>query len=126
MRWAGGGVIVNVSSIYGSIAAPARAAYISSEHGLIGLTKALATDWASDNVRVLAVIPSYVETEIIAASVESGNFNTSATLARTPLGRLGTVEEVADVISFAVSDKSRYMTGSALVVDGGWLAFGGA
>lgn len=122
----GGGVIINVSSIYGATAAPARAAYISSKHGLIGLTKALATEWAVDNIRVLAIVPSYVETEIIAASLESGNFDPAATLARTPLGRLATVEEVADVVAFAVSDQARYMTGSSLDVDGGWLAFGGA
>lgn len=122
----GGGVVINMSSIYGAIAAPMRAAYISSKHGLIGLTKALATEWATDNIRVVSVVPSYIETEVIAASRQAGHFDPAATLARTPLRRLGTVEEVADVVAFAVSDAARYITGSTIHADGGWLAFGGA
>lgn len=122
----GGGTIINVASIYGVIASGRRAAYVSSKHGLIGLTKALAVEWAPSNVRVLAVTPSYIDTEIIVNARESGNFDPAGVLDRTPMGRLGTVEEVADVIAFAASKDARYMTGSNILVDGGWLAFGGA
>lgn len=121
----GGGVIVNISSIYGLSAAPGRAAYISTKHAIIGLTKALATEWAPDNIRVLAIAPGYIDTEFVAQWRRSGGLDTEAILARTPMNRLGTAEEVADVVSFAASDAARFMTGTLLPVDGGWLAFGG-
>lgn len=122
---AGGGVVVNISSVFGSIAAPGRAAYSATKHGLVGLTKALATEWAPDNIRVLAIAPAYVETEWVGAAKDQGRFDFEGVRARTPLGRLATVEEVADVVIFAVSSAAGYMTGSVISVDGGWLAYGG-
>jgi NAD(P)-dependent dehydrogenase (short-subunit alcohol dehydrogenase family) len=125
MKRNGGGVVVNVASIFAAIATPARAAYVSSKHGLIGLTKVLGTEWAAENIRVLAVAPSYVATEMVEEAAKAGHFDALAATGRTPLGRLGSPGEVADVIRFAVSDGARYMTGSVLWVDGGWLAYGG-
>ena len=121
-----GGVIVNIGSIYSTVSAPHRAAYVSSKHGLIGLTKALASEWAPKGIRVLAVCPSYVMTDLIQQAVDSGNFDETRILGRTPVGRLGTTAEVANVVRFLVSDDARYMTGSVVQVDGGWAGFGGA
>ncbi len=120
-----GGVIINIASIYATISAPGRAAYATSKHGLIGLTKVLATEWAPLGIRVLAVAPSYITTDLIQQAVDSGNFDLDKTLARTPMNRLGTTDEVAGVVSFLASPAAGYMTGSVVYVDGGWASFGG-
>jgi NAD(P)-dependent dehydrogenase (short-subunit alcohol dehydrogenase family) len=121
-----GGVIINIGSIYSAISGPGRAAYATSKHGLIGLTKVLASEWAPLNIRVLAVAPSYVTTDLVQQAVDTGNFDLERTLERTPMKRLGTPEDVAGVVSFLVSKKAGYMTGSVVYVDGGWAGFGGA
>jgi len=126
MRENGGGVIVNIGSVYSVIAAASRAAYISSKHGLIGLTKALAVEWAPYNIRVVAVAPSYITTDMVEKATLAGHFDLAATAERTPAGRLGAPEDVAEAVSFVVSERARFITGSVLYVDGGWLAFGGA
>lgn len=120
-----GGVIINIASIYATISAPGRAAYATSKHGLIGLTKVLATEWAPRGIRVLAVAPSYITTDLIQQAVDSGNFDLEKTLARTPMNRLGTTNEVAGVVRFLASPEAGYMTGSCIYVDGGWASFGG-
>jgi NAD(P)-dependent dehydrogenase (short-subunit alcohol dehydrogenase family) len=120
-----GGVIINIGSIYSAVAGAGRAAYATSKHGLIGLTKVLATEWAPMNIRVLAVAPSYVTTDLIQQAVDAGNFDLERSLARTPMNRLGTPEDVSSVVSFLVSDKAAFMTGSVVYVDGGWVGFGG-
>jgi 3-oxoacyl-[acyl-carrier protein] reductase len=120
-----GGTIVNVSSVAGSIAIPGRAAYVTAKHGLEGLTKALAVDWAARNIRVIAVSPAYVATPFVEHTMAAGGFTTSDIERRTPLGRLASAEEVATVVSFLVSPAASYITGSTIAVDGGWMAYGG-
>ncbi len=120
----GGGVIINISSIYGHVGVPRRAAYCSSKHGLNGLTKVLASEWARNNIRVVALNPGYIYTPMEIADTSTGDYTSEDILARTPMARYGTAEEVAKVALFLASDDASYITGAPIIVDGGWLAFG--
>jgi NAD(P)-dependent dehydrogenase (short-subunit alcohol dehydrogenase family) len=119
------GVIVNISSLTGHIALPRRAAYTAAKHGLEGLTKTLAVEWAARGVRVVSVSPAYVATELLAGTSKAGGFTLDDVAGRTPMRRLAEPEEVARVVAFLVSDAASFMTGSSVKVDGGWLADGG-
>jgi NAD(P)-dependent dehydrogenase (short-subunit alcohol dehydrogenase family) len=122
---AGGGVVVNIASALGHTAIPGRAAYTAAKHGLIGLTKVLGTEWASRGVRCVAVSPGYVETELLRENMRRGGFDHRDIERRTPLGRLATPAEVARVVAFVASDAASYMTASHVLVDGGWVGYGG-
>ncbi|MGO9121705.1 MAG: SDR family NAD(P)-dependent oxidoreductase [Desulfomonilaceae bacterium] len=119
-----GGSIINLSSAYGLVAAPMRAAYCTSKAGANMLTKLLACEWASKNIRVNAIAPGYVRTELVEDLIERGALPLGAIEKRTPQGRIG---EVADLLAVAVllaGDESAFMTGSIVTVDGGWTAYG--
>jgi NAD(P)-dependent dehydrogenase (short-subunit alcohol dehydrogenase family) len=120
----GSGSIVNIASIYAEAAAPRRAAYCASKAGVAMLTKVLAIEWAEHGVRVNAVSPGYVETALTAELVADGRLDIAAMQRRTPLGRLGTPEDIAGAVLFLASDKAAYVTGQTLGVDGGWTAYG--
>ena len=122
---AGGGVIVNIASALGHTAIPGRAAYASAKHGLIGLTKVLGVEWAGRGVRCLAVSPGYVETELVKENMRRGAFDRRDIERRTPLGRLATPAEVARVVAFLASDDAAYMTAAHVLVDGGFVGYGG-
>jgi NAD(P)-dependent dehydrogenase (short-subunit alcohol dehydrogenase family) len=115
------GAIVNVTSIAGPVAVPRMAAYAAAKAGIVGLTRSLALDWASSGVRVNAVAPAYIATEANAALRQDREI-VREVCANTPLGRFGTVEEVADAVVFLASPAASYVTGHALFVDGGWTA----
>jgi 3-oxoacyl-[acyl-carrier protein] reductase len=121
----GSGVIVNITSALAHTAIPGRAAYTAAKHGLLGLTKVLGVEWAVRGVRCVAVSPGYVETELLIQNMRRGNFDRSDLERRTPLGRLATPQEVARVVAFVASDAASYMTGSHVLVDGGWVGYGG-
>lgn len=125
MTAAGRGVIVNVSSVAGHTALPQRAAYCAAKHGLVGLTKVLATEWAPHGVRVVSVDPAFVLTPLVRQSMADGGFAARDVEGRTPLGRLGEAVEVARAVRFLASDAASYVTGAQLMVDGGWTADGG-
>jgi NAD(P)-dependent dehydrogenase (short-subunit alcohol dehydrogenase family) len=134
----GSGAIVNIASIAGVLPIPLESAYCASKAGLIGLSKAMAYDWARYGVRVHAVAPGYIATEMNAgvrqtaeALLARGGYAGSddeacaaelysGVVGRTLLGRFGLPEEVAEVVRFLVSDRARYMTGAVTMVDGGW------
>ena len=118
------GTIISVSSINGTIAFPERLAYCVSKAGVNMLTKVLAIEWASQGVRVNAIAPGYVETEIVKGLAAKGVLDRERLSRRTPMGRLGLPEEVADAAVFLASDAATFMTGSVLTVDGGWMAYG--
>jgi 3-oxoacyl-[acyl-carrier protein] reductase len=121
----GSGVIVNISSIFGQTGNAQRAAYVAAKHGLDGLTKVLASEWADRGVRVCSVNPAYVLTPLVEEAMAAGSFAVADVERRTPAGRLGLPEEVAEVVTFLASPAASYVTGVALPVDGGWLAYGG-
>ncbi len=114
-----GGAIVNTASIAGRIALPRAGAYVAAKHGVIGLTKVAALDHAQDGIRVNAICPGYVETPLARRGIERRR---DAILARVPLGRLGTVEEIAAMVVFLCSDRASFVTGEAIAVDGGHTA----
>jgi NAD(P)-dependent dehydrogenase (short-subunit alcohol dehydrogenase family) len=121
----GSGVIVNVASVAGVVGIPARAAYCASKAGLIGLTRAVAADYASQGVRCVAVCPGTVDTEWVERIVAADR-DPAATrkrmAARQLDGRMGTPEEVAATIAFVASEGGRFFNGASVVVDGGMTA----
>jgi NAD(P)-dependent dehydrogenase (short-subunit alcohol dehydrogenase family) len=125
MLAAGSGVIVNISSLTGHIGLARRAAYTAAKHGIEGLTKTLGVEWAPRGVRVVSVSPAYVATELLAGTSKAGGFTLDDVAGRTPLRRLAEPEEVARVVAFLASDDASFITGSTVLVDGGWLADGG-
>jgi NAD(P)-dependent dehydrogenase (short-subunit alcohol dehydrogenase family) len=118
------GVIVNVSSMNGSVPFPQRLAYCVSKAGLNMMTKVMAIEWAARGVRVNAIAPGYVETEFIKGLVQKGILDTDRLVRRTPMGRLGRGEEIAEAAVFLASPAASFITGEILTVDGGWSSYG--
>jgi NAD(P)-dependent dehydrogenase (short-subunit alcohol dehydrogenase family) len=121
----GRGCIVNVASMYGVVAAGSRAAYCASKAALVNLTRSLAVEWGPQGVRVNALAPGYVRTELVDALVREGRLDVDALERRTPLGRLGRPEEIAELALFLASTDAELIAGHTLVADGGWTAQGG-
>jgi len=118
------GVIINIASVaMGQIGIgfPNIAHYCASKGGIVGMTEALATELASLNIRVNAISPGWIETPMIDPLKQDPKMM-EGTMARVPMRRVGTPEEVSNLVLFLASDVSSYMTGSAVVIDGGWLA----
>ena len=115
------GSIVNVSSQMGHVGSPRRTVYCASKHAMEGFTKGMAIELAPHGVRVNTIGPTFLDTPLTRPFFENAAFKADV-LSRIKLGRLGTVDEVAAAIVFLASDASALMTGSALVVDGGWTA----
>jgi NAD(P)-dependent dehydrogenase (short-subunit alcohol dehydrogenase family) len=119
-----GGCIVNISSINAEAAFPMRTAYSCAKAGVTMMTKTLAIEWAEHGIRVNAVGPCHTETEMTVENIKRGVVSVDVLKKRIPLGRLAKVEDVANAVSFLCSDKASFITGHALYVDGGYLAFG--
>jgi len=122
MLASGGGAIVNNSSVAGLVGFPGAAAYCASKHGIIGLTRAGALDYATQGIRVNAVCPGVIDTEMIDRVTAGNPAMEGQLLATEPVGRLGTAEEIADAVLWLCSDRSAFVTGHALAVDGGFVA----
>jgi 3-oxoacyl-[acyl-carrier protein] reductase len=122
---AGRGVIVNIGSVFAASGMPMRAAYAASKHAVVGLTKALAVEWAARGIRVVAIDPAYVRTALDDADQRAGGYTAADIERRTPMGRYADPAEIARVVTFAASDAASFITGSEIAVDGGWLAYGG-
>jgi NAD(P)-dependent dehydrogenase (short-subunit alcohol dehydrogenase family) len=120
-RMSGGGVIVFLSSQMGHVGAPRRSVYCATKHAVEGLTRALAVELAPRGVRVIALAPTFVATDLTAPFLADPAFRDD-TLVRIPLGRLATVQEVAAAAVFAASTAAGSMTGASLRIDGGWTA----
>ncbi|MGE0003078.1 MAG: 3-oxoacyl-[acyl-carrier-protein] reductase [Candidatus Izemoplasmatales bacterium] len=112
------GSIVNITSVSGLIGAPGQTNYSASKAGVIGLTMALAREYAKRNVRVNAIAPGFIQTAMTEKLSEE---MIQAYLQQIPLGRLGEVSDIADAVLFLASDQSRYMTGQTIHVDGGMV-----
>ena len=127
LRRAGGGAIVNISSIYGAIGGRGEAiAYQASKGALRQMTKNAAVRYAADRIRVVSIHPGFIETPMIAPLLKGEGPSTGGLaefiVTHTPLGRVGRAEEVANVIAFVASDEASYMTGTEVFVDGGYTA----
>ncbi len=116
----GGGSIVNIASIHGQVAAPNSVAYTASKHGVVGLTKNIAVEYAQKNIRCNAVGPGYIETALLKDNLNKDMMQ--AVAAKSAMNRLGTAEEVAELVVFLNSDKSSFTTGSYIIADGGYTA----
>jgi NAD(P)-dependent dehydrogenase (short-subunit alcohol dehydrogenase family) len=120
MLRSGGGSIVNVASILGKTATKNSPAYVAAKHGVVGLTKAAALEYADRKIRVNSIGPGYIVTPLITQALDEETMK--ALVGLHPLGRLGTVEEVAELALWLNSDKASFVTGAYYNVDGGYLA----
>jgi NAD(P)-dependent dehydrogenase (short-subunit alcohol dehydrogenase family) len=116
----GRGSIINVASVAGLGAVAHRSAYNASKHGLIGLTRTLAAEWGGRGVRVNAVCPGWIKTEMDVADQGSGNYIDADIIDRVPMARFAYPGDVAAAISFLASEHSAFINGVSLPVDGGW------
>ena len=120
----GSGVIINTSSMYGVVAAPHRTAYCAAKAGIVALTKSLAVEWGSYGIRMNAIGPGYTRTPLVDELGKTGRLDLEKLSNRTPLGRLGEPQEMAELALFLASDSAAFVTGHILVADGGWTANG--
>lgn len=118
-----GGSIINVSSMMGEQGQTGRTPYNTSKGGVNNLTRCLAVEWAEHDIQVNAIAPGYIRTEMVSDARDQIGFDEEDVVDRTPLGRFGTVEEVANCAAF-LAEKEHFMTGEILHPDGGWLSFG--
>ena len=118
----GSGSIVNNSSLGGLVGNPGRAAYHASKHGVIGLTGSVALEYAPRGVRVNAVCPGTIVTPMVQDMLDNGDLTEADAVAATPIGRMGTAEEVAGAVLWLCSPGASFVVGVALPVDGGYVA----
>jgi 3-oxoacyl-[acyl-carrier protein] reductase len=119
----GSGVIVNVASVGGIKHIEGRVAYSVPKAGVIMLTQALGIEWAKRGVRVVGIAPGVVMTEMVQKGIDEGTARMDAYIRRTPMRRLGTIEEIAEAVFFLASDEAAYIVGEVMRVDGGWAAY---
>ncbi len=119
MLKAGGGAIVNIASILGSVGFANAGAYVAAKHALLGLTKTAALEYSAKGIRVNAIGPAFIDTPLLAALPPGAK---EALVAAHPIGRLGRAEEVADLTQYLLSDKASFITGSYHLLDGGYCA----
>jgi NAD(P)-dependent dehydrogenase (short-subunit alcohol dehydrogenase family) len=119
MRAQGSGAIVNTGSIAGLAGLPTSSAYVAAKHGVIGLTKTAALEYAEANVRVNAVCPGFIKTRMTEDTMRRRG---EAILGQVPLRRMGNPEEIAEMVVWLCSERASYVSGAAYNVDGGWMA----
>ncbi len=116
-----GGVVINMSSQMGHIGSPNRTVYCMSKHAIEGLTKAMAVELAPANIRVVSVAPTFIDTPMTAPMMERPGFR-DFVLDRIPMGRIGSMDEIASAVLYLASPGASLVTGTSLIVDGGWTA----
>lgn len=119
MQAQGGGKIVNTGSIAGLIGLPTSSAYVAAKHGVLGLTKTAALEYASDNIRVNAVCPGYIETKMTEDTMRRRG---AELMDKVPFRRMGKPEEIGEMVLWLCSDRSSYVSGACYNVDGGYMA----
>jgi len=118
----GGGSIVNTASAAGLIGLPGGTAYVASKHGVAGLTKSAALEYARSGIRINAVCPGFIRTAMTERVMDGGSISEDAMVAAEPIGRIGKPEEIANVVLFLCSDDASFVTGLPMPVDGGYVA----
>lgn len=128
MKRRGGGVVINNASVQGLQSQKRVPAYAASKGGVLSLTRQLALDYAEHHIRVLAICPGTIDTEMVRASAAMQGGDVEETLRKWgkmhPIGRIGTGQDIANVVLFLASDKASFMTGEYVCVDGGYMALG--
>lgn len=122
MRQQGSGAIVNCSSLGGLVGLPGRAAYHASKHGVIGLTRSAALEYAPRGIRINAICPGTISTPMVTDMIAKGELELAGAIANQPIGRLGEAEEIAASVLWLCSPGSSFVVGVALPVDGGYTA----
>jgi NAD(P)-dependent dehydrogenase (short-subunit alcohol dehydrogenase family) len=115
----GGGTIVNTASIAGLIGLRTSSAYVASKHGVVGLTKTAALEYAEDHIRVNAVCPGYITTDMTTETVARRG---DALMTMVPAKRMGVAQEIAEMVCWLCSDRASFVTGVTYNVDGGYMA----
>ena len=118
----GGGSVVNTASAAGLVAVETMSAYTASKHGVVGLTKTAALEFAQKNIRVNCVCPGLINTPMVARLIDGGGMNEQDFIAAEPVGRMGKPEEIGEGVAWMLSDAASFVTGHSLSVDGGWVA----
>jgi NAD(P)-dependent dehydrogenase (short-subunit alcohol dehydrogenase family) len=117
----GGGAIVNTASVAGLVGLPYASAYVASKHGVVGLTKTAALEYAKQGIRVNCVCPGYIQTPMTAPGVQDPD-RKALIIASEPVGRIGNPEEVAEAVVWLCSDAASFVTGHTMTIDGGYVA----
>jgi NAD(P)-dependent dehydrogenase (short-subunit alcohol dehydrogenase family) len=118
----GGGAIVNTASAAGLVGVEGLCGYNASKHGVVGLTKNAALEYAQKNIRVNCVCPGLINTPMVARMIDSGGMNEQDFVAGEPVGRMGKPEEIGEGVAWLLSDAASFVTGHPMAVDGGWVA----
>jgi NAD(P)-dependent dehydrogenase (short-subunit alcohol dehydrogenase family) len=118
----GGGSIVNTASIAGLLGFNGIPAYVAAKHGVVGLTRTAALEYATKNIRVNCVCPGVIRTPMVERAIDGGGFTEAEVTMAEPIGRLGKPEEIAAGVLWLLSDASSFVTGHPLTIDGGWVA----
>jgi NAD(P)-dependent dehydrogenase (short-subunit alcohol dehydrogenase family) len=116
----GGGAIVNTASTLGLVAIGGASAYTAAKHGVVGLTRTAALEYAQKNIRVNCVCPGFIRTSMLERALDKGQIAEDQMIAIEPVGRLGKPEEIAEGVLWLLSDAASFVTGHALTIDGGW------
>jgi len=116
----GGGNIINMASVLGQVGTKLSPAYVAAKHGVVGLTKAAAIEYADQNIRINSVGPGYIKTPLLVQHLTDGQMDNLIKL--HPIGRLGESQEIADLVVWLASDKASFVTGTYYAADGGLLA----
>jgi NAD(P)-dependent dehydrogenase (short-subunit alcohol dehydrogenase family) len=118
----GGGAIVNTASAAGLVGLPGACAYVAAKHGVVGLTRTAALEYAQKNIRVNCVCPGFIRTPMLERGLDAGRLSEEQINAWEPVGRMGTPEEIAESVLWLMSDAASFVTGHAMSIDGGYVS----